>query len=366
MKIREIRNHLEQIAPVALQESYDNSGLLVGNEDMELTKALICLDSTEEVIDEAIAKGCNLVVAHHPIVFRGLKRFNGSDYVQRVVMKAIKHDIAIYAIHTNLDNVLVSGVNGKIAEKLGLDNCKVLAPKTGLMQKLQVFVPLAQKEKVRQAIAEAGAGEIGHYDHCSFESEGVGRFKANEGSKPFVGEKGKVHAEHEVKIEAVFPSYSQGAVLKALFEAHPYEEPAYDIFNSDTINAHNGSGLVGSLKESMTLDQFLAHLKTSMEATVIRYASAGEKKIQKVAVCGGSGSFLLNAAKAQKADVFVTGDFKYHEFFDGEDQVHICDIGHYESEHYTIELLAQIINKKFPNFAVLLTDTNTNPVQYYF
>lgn len=366
MKLKEIRQVLEEIAPPSLQESYDNSGLIVGDDNLEVTKALICLDSTEAVVDEAIAKGCNLIVAHHPIVFKGLKRFNGGNYVERVVMKAIKKDIAIYAIHTNLDNVLDSGVNSKIAERLGLTNTRVLSPKSSLIRKLVVFVPNDHAEAVRNAIGEAGAGKIGDYDHCSFQSIGEGRFRANDSADPFVGKANELHMEPEVKVEAVFPEHLKGKVLAAMLDVHPYEEPAYDVLITENIDPKLGSGLMGTLDKEMSLNDFLKHLKTSMNTEVIRYTNAGDKPVKTVALCGGSGSFLLSAAKRAGADAFVTGDFKYHDFFDGEDQVHICDIGHYESEQFTIDLLGEIINKKFPNFAVIFAESVSNPVNYFY
>lgn len=366
MKLKEITSYLEQIAPPSLQESYDNSGLIVGSADQEISSALICLDSTEEVIDEAIAKKCNLVIAHHPIVFSGLKKLNGKTYVERVVMKAIKNDIAIYAIHTNLDNVLSQGVNEKIAEKLGLSNLKVLQPKSGQFKKLVVFAPKGNAEAVRKAMAESGAGQIGNYDSCSFESEGTGRFRGNDLSNPSVGKPNELHAEEEVRVEAIVASHLIHGVVQSVIEAHDYEKPAYDIIPLENTSAGVGAGLLGELSEEMTYPDFLGKLKTDMQLEVIRHTAGGKNRVKNVAVCGGSGSFLLGKAMAKNADVFVTGDFKYHEFFDGEGRTHICDIGHYESEQFTIELLGQIINKKFTNFAVLFTECRTNPINYYY
>jgi dinuclear metal center YbgI/SA1388 family protein len=366
MKVKDITNYLEEIAPISLQEGYDNSGLIVGNPDAEIQQILICLDSIEAVVDEAIQKRCQMILAHHPIVFKGLKKFNGANYVEKVVMKAIKHDIAIYAIHTNLDNVLSNGVNEKFAEKLQLSGTEVLLAKKGQLKKLIVFVPESHAEDVRRAVGEAGAGRLGNYDFCSYESKGEGRFRGNVDSKPFAGEPGKLHSEPEQRLEVLFPAHLQKVVIEAMLVEHPYEEPAYDIIPTENIDKGLGSGLIGELEKPMSLDEFLSHLKLVMRAEVIRFAKARDKMIKRVAICGGSGSFLLGAAKSRKADVFVTGDFKYHEFFDGENQLHICDIGHYESEQFTIELLGGIINKKFPNFAVLFTESSSNPVNYYY
>ncbi|KAB2914070.1 MAG: Nif3-like dinuclear metal center hexameric protein [Bacteroidetes bacterium] len=364
MQIKDITQYLETIAPLALQESYDNSGLIVGDRQTPVKGILISLDCTEEVVQEAIEKGCNLIVSHHPIVFSGLKKITGANYIERVVIKAIQNNIALYAIHTNLDNVLKSGVNGKIAEKLGLKNTRILSPKGEILCKLVTYCPTAQADALRQAIFEAGAGVIGNYDQCSFNSDGIGTFRGNDGADPFVGKVGELHKENEVRIETVFPAWAQNSVVAALLAAHPYEEVAYDVYALKNKHPQTGAGIIGSLSDEMDANVFLEHLKNTMKADGIRYTSYA-KKIKTVAVCGGSGSFLLRDAMAQKADVLVTADFKYHQFFDAEGRIMIADIGHYESEQYTIELLGEILNKKFTTFAVLFTQVNTNPVNYY-
>lgn len=364
VQIKDITNYLETIAPLALQESYDNSGLIVGNKNTEVTQALVSLDCTEDIIQEAIDRSCNIVIAHHPIVFSGLKKLNGNNYIERTVIKAIQNNIAIYAIHTNLDNVLQNGVNEKIAQKLGLENIKILSPKSDTLFKVVTFCPLKEAEKVRNAIFNAGAGVIGNYDECSFNINGEGTFKANKDAIPYVGEHDKRHTEDEVRIETIFPAHLQSTVVNALIEAHPYEEVAYDIYPIKNKHPKIGAGIIGDLKESLPAEKFLNHLKTNLKTNGIRYTPIN-KEIKKVAVCGGSGSFLLNDAKRQNADAFVTGDFKYHQFFDAENQLMIADVGHYESEQFTIELLGEILTKKFVNFAVLLTKLNTNPIKYY-
>lgn len=363
MKLQEITDCLEAYAPLALQESYDNAGLICGNKDMDIKAALICLDSTEAVIDEAIERGCNLVIAHHPIVFSGLKKFNGKNYVERVIIKAIRNNIAIYAAHTNLDNVH-NGVNAKIAEKLGLINCTVLAPQKNLLKKLVTFCPEARAEEVRTALFNAGAGHIANYDECSFNTAGTGTFRAGAGSNPFVGEIGKQHQEKEIRIETIYPQHIENQILKALFNAHPYEEVAYDLIPLS--NTHNGigAGLVGEMPEESNEMDFLMHLKTVMKADSVRYTTLRDKKVKKIAICGGSGSFLLGDAIKSGADVFVTADFKYHQFFDAENRIIIADIGHYESEQFTVELFYEILKKKFSTFALLISTINTNPIKY--
>lgn len=330
---------------------------------MEVNGALLCLDSTEDVLEEAQKLGVNLVIAHHPIVFGGLKRFNGKNYVERTVIKAIKNDIAVYAIHTNLDNV-IDGVNDKIAEKLGLKNTRILAPKRELLKKLVVFAPKKEAAVVREAMFTAGAGNIGNYSECSFNTEGKGTFKGNEQSDPAYGEKGKRQTEAEEKIEMILPGYAVSSVLRSVKQVHPYEEVAYDVYPLENSWQEVGSGMIGELEEPMKADDFLQHIKRSMEADCVRYTKAVKNEVKSIALCGGSGSFLLGSAIANGADVFITADFKYHQFFDADGKIQIADIGHYESEHFTMEILADHISGKFPKFAVHFTTVNTNPINY--
>ncbi len=363
MKVKDITRHLETIAPLSYQESYDNAGLIVGDPNMEVTDTLICLDSIEAVIDEAIERGCQLVIAHHPIVFGGLKKFNGKNYIERVVMKAIKHDIAIYASHTNLDSVM-TGVNAKLCEKIGLTDTRILNPKGKNLRKLAVYCPADFAEMIRDELFYAGAGHIGNYDECSFNIEGTGTFRALDGTKPFVGIEGKRHAEAEIRVEVIYRSSQESGILSALKKAHPYEEVAYDVYSLENKDANIGSGMLGILEEPMSEIDFLHHLKDKLGANGIRYTSLLGKEIKTVAICGGAGSFLLNQAMRAKADIFVTGDYKYHQFFDAENRIVIADVGHFESEQFTSELIRDFLIKKFPNFAFHLTRTNTNPINY--
>lgn len=335
----------------------------MGDTSAEAKAALVCLDCTEEVVDEAIAKGCNLILAHHPVIFGGLKRVVGTTDQERVIIKAIKHDIVIYAAHTNLDNVK-EGVNKVICDKLGLENLQILAPKKDSLFKLIVFVPSANLDDLREAMAAAGGGHIGNYEECSFSTAGVGSFKAGEGADPHVGEVGKLHLENEHRLEMVVPSDRVGKVLAAMNESHPYEEVAYDLVALSNFSPGIGSGMYGTLETPMDEVAFLEMLKSTFGAEGIRYTTPLGKKVSKVAVCGGSGSFLLDAAKGVKADVFVTGDFKYHQFFEAEGEILIADIGHYESEQFTSTLFADILKENFSSFAVHLTETNTNPINY--
>lgn len=365
MKIKSVLQYLEEIAPPAYQESYDNAGLITGNVDWEVKGVLFCLDAIEEVVNEAIGKNCNLIVAHHPIVFSGLKKITGSNYIERVIIKAIKNDIAIYAIHTNLDNV-AQGVNAMICKKLGLENTSILAPMKSPMSKLVTFCPVADALKVRKALSEAGAGVIGNYSECSFNSSGFGTFKGNDESNPTVGEANQLEQVDELKLEMIFPKYLKGKVVAALKEAHPYEEVAYDIFSLENEASNLGAGMIGDLPEAIPVELFLKQLKKKMQCKVVRHTQAVKPMVQRIALCGGSGSFLLANAIRAKADVFITGDFKYHQFFDADNKILIADIGHYESEQFTPELLHSILGEKFSNFALLLSEVNTNPIKYYY
>ena len=354
---------LEGLAPSRLQESYDNSGLLVGDPHQHITGALMCLDCTEAIIDEAIAKGCNLVVAHHPIIFSGLKRITGQNYIERTVLKAIRNEVAIYAIHTNLDNVK-HGVNAKMAEVLELSALRVLAPKADQLLKLEVFVPIASAESIRLAVFQAGGGHIGNYDECSFATAGDGTFRPLSGANPTLGELGVRHSENELNLSFIVPAWLKNTVHHAMKQAHPYEEVAHQWIALQNMHQDVGSGMIGELAEPMEISRFLVLVKEKMKAKVVRHTKIPDRSVSRVAVCGGSGSFLLPDAIAAGADVFITADFKYHQFFDADDRIVVADIGHFESEQFTIDLLGDWFKQKFPTFASHLTAIDTNPVHY--
>ena len=362
MTIRDITNYLESIAPLALQESYDNAGLIVGAADTPIKGVLITLDCTEVIVEEAINNGCNLIIAHHPIVFSGLKKFNGNNYVERTVIKAIQNDIAIYAAHTNLDHV-TGGVNTKIAEKIGLINTSILQPKSNL-ETLVVFAPISDSNKIRKALGQAGAGQIGNYKDCSFSTGGTGRFTPSGDAQPHIGNQGRAEEVEEERIEVIFESHKRHQVIQAMINSHPYEEVAHFISPVNNLNQEVGAGLVGELIEELGVRDFLMSLKEKMNLKIIKHTPDVGRKIKKVALCGGAGSFLLKSAIRQKADIFITGDFKYHEFFDAENKIVIADIGHYESEVFTKDLFYEILSKKFTNIALRLSSVNTNPVNY--
>lgn len=363
MNISAIINFLETVAPPSLQEPYDNAGLITGDREAECTGVLVTLDSTEKVVMEAVEKGCNLVVAHHPIIFSGLKRIDPGHYVGRTIIAAIRNNIAIYAIHTNLDNI-IGGVNGKMASMLELQNLRVLKPAEGQLRKLVTFVPTDHLEPVRNALFKAGGGHMGNYDECGFYSPGTGSFRAREGADPFVGEPGIRHYEPETRLEMLYPAYLEGQLLAALKSSHPYEEVAYDLIPLQNQTGSIGSGLVGTLASPWAEDEILRKISVVFGLNALRHTPLSGKPVEKIALCGGAGSFLIPRALAAGADLFLTADVKYHEFFEADGRMVIADIGHYESEQFTVNLLFDLLQEKFPNFAVLKSGVETNPVQY--
>lgn len=364
MKYKSIQKALHQWAPSSLAESYDNVGLIVGDPETECTGVLINLDVTEDLLDEAVAKGANLVLTHHPIWFGPRKRLNGEDYVSRIIIKAIKHDIGLLACHTNLDNVR-HGVNAEIGRRLGIKSPSILSPKRDLVLKLSTYVPLAQRMALLDALFAAGAGRIGNYDRAAFAVDGEGTFRPLEGAQPAIGEVGRQEWVAESMVEVVFPAFLKGQVIGALHAAHPYEVPAYQVVSTQNAYEEVGSGMVGKLASPMKKADFLSLVKEAFDCGGIRYADYPGEMIERVAWCGGAGSFLTGAALRSGADAFVTGDITYHKFFDNENKMLLLDIGHYESEQFTSDLIYKFMSEKFPNFALHLSEIRTNPVKYF-
>ena len=363
MKIKDIINYLEEIAPLSYQEDYDNSGLIIGDKEEKIKGVLITLDCTEDVVNEAINNQCNLIITHHPIIFKGLKKINNNNYIERTVITCIKNNISVYAIHTNLDNIY-DGVNARIAEMLGLRKTKILSPKNDLLRQLVVYCPVKESDILKDALFTAGAGSMGNYEKCSFSLIGTGSFHPNQGADPFVGKKGKINFEKEKRIEVVYPKYKEREILLAMHNSHPYEEIAYQIYVLENKYKTVGAGVVGVLKTPVNSLDFIKHVKKIMKSGCIKHTEIVKKKIKKVAICGGSGSFLLHQAIASNSDIFITSDFKYHEFFNADKRIIIADIGHYESEQFTKDLIYDLLVKKFTKFAIRLSKINTNPINY--
>jgi dinuclear metal center YbgI/SA1388 family protein len=363
MKLKDVCYYLDSVIPLSFQESYDNSGLQVGSPDKEVSSALITLDITGEVLNEAIHAGCDLIISHHPLIFNRIKSLTGKTFTEKILVKAIKEEIAIYSAHTNLD-VFSNGVSRKMAEKLKLQNIKILSPLKNRLLKLVTYIPESHLEKVREALFEAGAGVIGNYDQCGFTTQGTGSFRGNENTKPFLGEKGKIHFEKEYRFETVLFSHLKEKVIRALLSIHPYEEVAYDIYSLENENAKIGLGCLGEFKDAISKNDFLKLVSLVFGAKGIRYSKSSGKQVRKVALCGGSGASLLNMAIASGADAFVTADIKYHNFFETDNKILLVDAGHFESEKLSTEILYDLINKKFPKFAVRFSEINTNPINY--
>ncbi len=363
MTIQDITNSIEEFAPLNYAESFDNVGLLVGDFKTEVTGVLVTLDTLENIVEEAIEKKCNLIVSFHPIIFSGLKKLNGKNYVERVVIKAIQNNIAIYAMHTALDNSF-NGVSAKMCEVLGLKNRKILIPQKNIIKKLLTYVPVENATRLRNALFAQGAGNIGNYDNCSFNVEGFGTYRANSEANPTIGNIDELHKEKEIIIGIIFEKHLEKNILKALFEHHPYEEVAYEITTLENTHQHIGMGMIGEFEKEMSEKDFLQFVKTTMKTNCIRHSQLLDKPIKKVAVLGGAGSFAIENAKNTKADAYISADFKYHEFYKAENQILITDIGHYESEQFTKNLLVEHLTKKFTNFAIILSEKNTNPIYY--
>ena len=363
IKIKEITSELEAMAPLAYAEDIDNVGLLIGNPETEATGVLVCHDALENVVDEAIAKNCNLIVCFHPIIFSGLKKITGKNYVERVVLKAIKNDIAIYAVHTALDNHK-EGVNKIFCDALDLTNTKILIPKPNFIRKLVTYTIPENAEEVRNALFDAGAGTIGNYENCSFNSQGIGTYMGNEQSNPEIGERFEFVENKEIKIEVTFEKHLEQKILQALFSKHIYEEVAYEIYDLQNSHQNIGLGMIGELKTAIHEKDFLHFVKDKMQAEGIRHSKYTGKSVKKVAVLGGSGSFAIKNAILAGADVFLTADLKYHNFYEAENQILLADIGHFESERYTKNYIVDFLRKKILNFAIILSEENTNPVKY--
>jgi dinuclear metal center YbgI/SA1388 family protein len=364
MKIKDIIDCIEKLAPSMLQETYDNSGLIIGDHESKISKALICIDVTEKVMDEAIGNKCGLIISHHPLIFNDIKKITNTNATGRCITKAIKNNISIYAAHTNLDSVL-GGVNSILCKKIGLINTKILKPKKNILKKLVTFCPIDKAGDVRKALFDSGAGHIGNYDSCSYNINGSGTFRALENTNPYIGEKGKLHFENEVRIETIYPEFLERNILKSLVASHPYEEVAYDIYPLTNDYNQVGEGMIGELNKAMDVKTFFANIKKCFSCKSIRHSEIISNEIKKVAVCGGSGSFLIKDAISSGADIFITADVKYHQFYETEGKIILADIGHYESEQFVKEILVDFLNKNFPTFAILVSREDNNPVHYF-
>jgi dinuclear metal center YbgI/SA1388 family protein len=364
MKLKELVSCLNKCIPVQMQEAYDNSGLQCGDPQKEINSGLIAFDVTDEVLDEAISKKCNLIISHHPLIFGGIKSLTGAAASEKMIIKAIKNDLAVYSSHTNLD-IFPGGVSRRMAEKMGLNNIKVLSPVRNRLLKLVTFVPGSHLSEVSQAVFNAGAGVIGAYDNCSFSAAGTGTFRAGEGTNPFTGNQGTLHQEPEIRFETILFDFDRTPVINALLKAHPYEEVAYDLYRLENDNVQAGLGCTGDLSSPLGEKAFLELAATVFDAQILRHSVLTGRSISKVAICGGAGSSLIKDALNSGADAYITADLKYHNFMDYGSQLLLADPGHYESENCSSEILYELIIKKFPTFALRFSEINTNPINYF-
>ena len=364
MIVQELLKTLEQWAPTAYAEDFDNVGLLIGNSQSKCSGVMITLDCTEAVINEAIADNCNVIISFHPILFSGLKKITGANYVERVAIKAIEHKISIIALHTRLDNH-PDGVSNILCKRLKIKKSQVLIPKKDNLKKLVVYVPENYTEAILESLHKAGAGNLENYKECSFLLEGTGRFMGIDKSNPHIGKPSEKISLKEIQINVVFESHLYHDIQKALREAHPYETIAYEVYSLINSFSEVGMGRIGSLKKEMDLSSFLNFVKKQLNSKVIRHSPPTNKLIKKVAVLGGSGSFAIEDAKRQGADAFITADLKYHQFYQGEKSLLLVDVGHYESEQYIKNLIFDYLTEKLPSFAFVLSRTKTNPVNYF-
>ena len=364
MTISEFIRQLSTKIRFSYAEDFDNVGLLCGRPEQELRGVLVCHDALESVVQEAIEKGCNCIVAFHPIIFSGLKSITGKSYVERAVMLALENKIAIIAVHTAWDNDFY-GVNHGIAKALGLRHLQVLIPKKDALSQLRFFVPVEAAEQVRSAIFATGAGTIGQYADCSFNIHGTGTFLPLEKASPAYGEVGTWEQVSEMEVQILVENWQLPAAIQAMKDAHPYEEVAYYVTSLRNENHHAGLGQFGLLDEEMSAQEFLSECRAVFDVPVIRTSSHFTGRIRKVAVLGGSGASGISAAKKLGCDAYVSSDFKYHDFFQGDENFLLADVGHFESERFVSQQLADVISNILPTFAVLKSETKTNPVNYF-
>ncbi len=364
MKLKEVVQNIEEVFQMSLAESYDNVGLLCGNPDRDVAGILVAHDALEIVVDEAIEKNLNLIVCFHPIIFSGLKTLTGKNYVEKSILKAIENKIAIFAIHTAFDNDGL-GVNFGICEKLELINQQILMPKQEQLLQLSVHVPRENAVELKDALFSAGAGNVGNYDECSFTISGEGSFRPLEGANPYSGSLNEREIADEVLISVIAEKFKLNKIVAAMKSAHPYEEVAYQIVELKNENHHVGLGRFGDLETEMEAEEFLKMVKGKFGLNVIRHSNILDKKIKRVGVLGGSGASGIAAAKRAKCDAYLTGDLKYHDFFQAENEMLLCDIGHFESEQFVVHQIFDILSEKFPKFAISKSVEKTNPVNYF-
>ncbi len=368
MTCKEIIKYFEEWAPKEIAWQKDNVGLQVGSLNNKLNNILLCLELHDQVIDDAIKKNCNLIISHHPLLFQPLKKIDlQNDKNSKLIEKLIKNNITLYSAHTNLD-FTKEGVSFELAKKLKLNNIDFLVHQNSNQYKLSVFVPVDFVDKVANAIFENGGGRIGEYTNCSFRTKGNGTFKGSGNSNPYLGEKNKIELVEEIKLEVLVDSWKLKKILTAIFETHPYEEVAYDIYPLANSNKNYGAGTIGELDKPMHQKQFLDYVADNLKIKNFRY-SKGNNKIKKVALCGGAGSDLVKDALNSGADAFITADLKYHTFQDANEKILLIDAGHYETEIHSLDEVKRKLSHytigKNINTKIFKYEGSTNPIFFY-
>ena len=365
MTIKDVTTFLEQKFPLYLQEDFDNCGVQCGDVRQEISGAMVCFEMSEQVIDEAIDKGCNLVISHHPLMLkRGICKIVPTDRVGAMICKALAHNMVLYSMHTNIDSG-EGGGNDAFAEKLRLRNVKVLEPHKGMYRKLVVFVPKENAETLKSALFAVGCGVQGNYDSCGYTLHGQGQFRPLEGANPHIGEENHLEHVDEERVEMIYPTGLQRAVVQAIYDNHPYEEPAFDLLPLENESRTIGLGRIGELPKELPVSDFLGYLKDNLGFIHCRYCGDETKMIRKVAVCGGGGSSFIDLAIASGADAYVSGDFKYHDFFKSYQKTLLVDIGHYEGEFFIKNIIFNLLNEKFSTFATLISKMESLEVKFF-
>lgn len=355
---------LENNFPLELQEEYDNSGLQIGKYNNEIYGILISLDITEEVINEALEYGDNLILSHHPLIFSQIKKISDKNNLGKIIYKAIENNLAIYSAHTNVDNNF-NGINLYISKLLNLKNPEILVPASNYLFKLITFVPESNANKVREAILNEGAGFIGNYDMCSFNTQGTGTFRPLENTNPYLGETYQLNFVNEVRIETIVPKHLLNKVVTTLLANHPYEEVAYDIYPLNNKYSKAGSGIIAELEDYMETIDFFELVKKTFNLKTIKHSKLNKKNIKRIAICGGSGAFLIKEAINKNVDLFLTGEIKYHQYFEAENKIILVEIGHYESENLIKDFFYDFLTKKLSKFAIHKSKIDTNPIKYF-
>lgn len=360
----DIAGFMEEFAPTFLAEDWDNVGLLVGSRSQEVRRVLVCLEVSAKVVEEAVSKKIDLILSHHPMIFKGLKRIVADDFSGGLLYKLIRNNIGVYSAHTNLD-VTDHGINEHLADIMGLKNAKNLNPyQSEDLYKVVVFVPERDVDRVREAMCSAGAGWLGNYSDCTFMTKGTGTFKPLEGTHPYIGTQGTLEKVDEYRLETVVPKSRMGCVISAMLKAHPYEEVAYDTYLLKLKGKEYGLGKYGSLEVPMSFDAFVRHVKNKLNISTVRLIGQPPKEVQTAAVFCGAFDDNFSAVVRNRIDVLIAGDVKHHTAFDmAAAGICVIDAGHFATERIMVPHLTEILSKKFPELEVIASEVEEDPIK---